>query len=157
MRVLRVARFDGMGILVFAGFFAVLSAAGGDRVGAIFGLLIAGAGAFELHGGSLLEHADHRGMNWLIGSQVFLMASVLAYCEFRMSNADVALLRSAVTSDVKAQLASIGWTVDQFINFSVRLVGYGVAIGTVLYQGGMTIYYIRRRQLVLRAIEEFEF
>src|SRR5580700_100147 len=53
--VLRVARFDGVSVLVLAGFFALVSAASGDVSGAAFGLLIAAAGAIELHGMGLLR------------------------------------------------------------------------------------------------------
>ncbi|HXN35586.1 MAG TPA: hypothetical protein VN877_05410, partial [Opitutaceae bacterium] len=60
--VLRVARFDGVSVLVLAGFFALVSAASGDVSGAAFGLLIAAAGAVELHGMGLLRAADRRGV-----------------------------------------------------------------------------------------------
>src|SRR5271165_2118927 len=85
-RVLRVARFDGMSVLVLAGFFALVSAASGDVSGAAFGLLIAAAGAVELHGMGLLRAADRRGMSWLVGSQLYLMSVVLGYVGYRLAN-----------------------------------------------------------------------
>lgn len=152
-RVLRLARFDGLGVLAVAGFFAVLSALAGDRPGALIGLLIAGAGAIELHGASLLLHGERRGMRWLVFSQIYLMLTILGYCQYRMTNVDIGLLRQAITSDMKTQLASIGWTVDQFIRFVYRLTFVIVAVITVIYQGGMALYYLRRRGPVNRALE----
>src|SRR5262245_17604351 len=49
-RVLRLARFDGMGAMLLGGIFALLSASAGDFPFASIGLLAAGAGAVELHG-----------------------------------------------------------------------------------------------------------
>lgn len=152
-RVLRLARFDGMGVLVFAGFFAILSALAGDRIGAVIGLLIAGAGAIELHGATLLQHGERRGMSWLVGSQLYLMVAILGYCEFRLANVDLSLLRSAVTDDLKTQLATVGWGVDEFIRFAYRITWFVIAAVTVLYQGGMAIYYLRRRRIVTLALE----
>jgi len=43
LRVLRVARLDGLSVLVIAGVFALISALAGDGVGAVVGLLVAGA------------------------------------------------------------------------------------------------------------------
>ena len=50
IRVLRLARFDGTGVLVLSGTFAVMAALGRDVPFAVIGLLGAAAGAVELHG-----------------------------------------------------------------------------------------------------------
>lgn len=151
-RVLRVARFDGMGVLTFAGFFAILSALAGDRLGAMIGLLIAAAGAIELHGATLLVHGERRGMPWLIVSQVYLMMAVLGYCEYRLLNVDLTVLRAAVTDDLKTMLAEQGWGVDQFLRAFNRVLFGLVALLTVAYQGGMIVYYARRRRTVTQAL-----
>ncbi len=151
--MLRLARFDGMGVLVFAGFFAVLSAMAGDRLGAIVGLIIAAAGAIELHGATLLIHGERRGMSWLIGSQLYLMVAIVAYCGFRLINVDLTVLRAGITDDLKTMLAQQGWGVDQFLRELNRLLFVSVAVLTIAYQGGMTFYYARRRRAVVQALE----
>ena len=151
-RVLRVARFDGLSVLVVAGLFALLAAAMGDYVGAIIGVLVAGAGAIELHGVTLLRHGAPRGMRWLIGSQFFLMLSVLAYCALRLAHPELAPMRAAVTDEMKAQLEVIGWSVEQFTGLVYRITYVAVAIATVIYQGGMAFYYQRRRGAVTSAL-----
>lgn len=151
-RVLRLARFDGLSVLAIAGLFALLAGAMGDWVGAVVGLLVAGAGAAELHGVMRLRHGDPRGLRWLIGSQVFLLMSVLAYCALRLARPELGPLRATVTSEMKEQLEVIGLTVDQFLGQLYRLVYLAVALLTVLYQGGMALYYYRRREAVARAL-----
>jgi hypothetical protein len=155
--VLRVARFDGISVLMLAGFFALVSAASGDVSGAAFGLLIAAAGAIELHGAALLRSADSRGMRWLIGSQLYLMAVVLGYVGFRLANPDAdPLLRMAKTA-LTSELRQAGLDPAQFMaEFprELRLLYFAVAGLTVLYQGGMSIYYLRHRAAVEAALNE---
>jgi hypothetical protein len=158
--VLLVARFDGVSGLVLAVFFALVSAASGDVSGAAFGLLIAAAGAIELHGMALLRAIDRRGMTWLIGSQLYLMTVVLGYVAYRMSNSDsdplVKMVKSAVATDgVELQQAGLD-PAKVMADFpaQLRLLYLAVAALTIIYQGGMAIYYLRRRAAVAAALDE---
>jgi hypothetical protein len=158
-RVLRVARFDGISVLCLAGFFALVSAGSGDVSGAAFGLLIAAAGAIELHGMGLLRSADRRGMSWLIGSQLYLMSVVLGYVGYRLANPDSDPILRAAKSALTDEIRQAGMDPAQFMaEFprELRLLYFAVAALTILYQGGMAIYYMRRRAAVEAAIDEDE-
>ncbi len=151
-RVLRLARFDGWSVAVVASVCAILTASLGDRVGAGIGVLIAGAGAIELHGVSLLQHRDAHGMTWLINSQCLILLSMLGYCALRLADPQLAPLRATVTAEMKQQLEVIGWNVDQFIGLVHRITYLAVSAATLLYQGGMAIYYYRRSAAVAAAL-----
>ena len=155
-RVLRVARLDGASILGVAGAFALVSAAFRDVTGAVIGLLVAAAGAIELHGASLLRASDVKGGRWLLGSQLYLMAVILAYCAFRLARPDLAAWRAVVTEDLAEQIRQANLTVDQVLLQIQRLVYFGVAAATLLYQGGMSLYYLRHRAAVAAALQEDE-
>ena len=155
-RVLRVARFDGLSVLLVAGAFALISAASGDVSGAIVGLLVAAAGAIELHGVTLLRAYRVRGINWLITSQLYLMGILLGYAAVRLAHPDIAAIRPVVTPELAEQIRQADMGVDQFLLEFLRLVYVGVAAVTVLYQGGMTLYYSRRRSAVAAALLEEE-
>ena len=150
-RVLRVARFDGASVLGLAGAFALVSAAFRDVTGAVIGLLVAAAGAIELHGASLLRSCDLKGVRWLLGSQLYLLAVILAYCAFRLARPDIASWRAVMTDDIAEPIRQAGMTVDQFLLQMQRMVYFGVAAATLLYQGGMTLYYLRHRASVAAA------
>jgi hypothetical protein len=155
-RVLRVARFDGMSILGVAGLFALVSAASRDVSGAVIGLLVAAAGAIELHGVALLRAGRASGSRWLVSSQLYLMATMLSYVALRLAKPDIASIRPVVTSELAEQIQQAGMSVDEFLLEFLRLVYLGVAAATLLYQGGMTLYYLRRRSAIEAAFREEE-
>lgn len=156
-RVLRVARFDGVSVLSLAGFFALVSAASGDVSGAAFCLLIAAAGAVELHGMGLLRAADRRGMKWLVGSQLYLMSVVLGYVGYRLANPDTdPILKLVKTALAAPEVLQAGIDPKDFMaEFpgELRLLYLAVAGLTVLYQGGMALYYLGRRAAVEAAVD----
>ena len=155
-RVLRVARLDGMSVLVIAGLFALISALAGDHLGAVVGLLVAGAGAVELHGSTLLHHGESRGMQWLVGSQLFLLVTIVGYCALRLLHPAYEPLRAAMTDEMKTSLEMAGWTPDEFIRFVYNVTYAAVAIVTSAYQGGMALFYCRRRAAVAQALNHVE-
>ena len=155
-RMLRVAHFDGGSVLVLCGALAIASAWYGDFTGAIIGVLIAGAGAFELHGAGLIKAGEPRGLNWLIASQLYLLATILSYVGWRLMSYDSVGVRHLLepmlrTSDLQAQLAEAGATEADLLAMT-RTIYYAafslVAVGTLFYQGGMAFYYHRRRAAV---------
>lgn len=152
VRVLRVAYFDGMSILLVAVFFAALAAVGGDFSSMVVGLAVAAAGAIELHGAFLLRAGDHRGMGWVIASQPYLLVIILSYCVLRLTHYDPTLMRAAMTDELRTQLATTSFTEDQFLRIVYSLVYAVFAAVTLGYQGSLTVYYLRRRDAVANAL-----
>jgi hypothetical protein len=155
-RVLRVAKFDGVSVLVIAGACALISASSRDVTDALVGLAVAGAGAIELHGAQMIRQGDERGMRWLVGSQLQILACMLAYAAYRLLSPDIASLHKMVPAEVADQIQQAGMTVDEFLLEMLRLVYLGVAAASLLYQGGMTVYYLRRRAVVAAALKADE-
>ncbi|HVU35111.1 MAG TPA: hypothetical protein VHE61_16880 [Opitutaceae bacterium] len=154
MRVLRMARINGLGMLVVAGFFSVLSAMAGDYVGTMAGLIVAGGGALEVHGGTMVAHQDSRGMNWLVSSELVALVGILAYCAVRLVHVQI----PPVPDDLKATLAldaqQLGMTVEQLLVRTYRIGFEIIAVLSVVYQGGIALYYARRRRAVQRALDQ---
>jgi hypothetical protein len=155
-RVLRVARFDGMSVLGVAGAFALASGASRDVSGAVIGLLVAAAGAIELHGVSLIKEGRPSGMRWLILSQAYLLATILAYAGYRFARPSIDWIKPYVTQDIVDLGRQNGLTVDELLTQSFQSLYVMVALATLVYQGGMMIYYLRRRASVERAVRELE-
>lgn len=151
-RTTRVANVDGLCVMAIAGMLALAAASGGNWVGTMIGLAVAAAGAIELHGVSLLRAGRAEGMKWLIASQPYLCAVLLGYCAWRLSAPDLTELKLAMTSQLREQIAATGWEEEAFLGFAYRMTYTALAIGTLVYQGWMTVYFLRRKDAVIEAV-----
>lgn len=152
-RVIRLAKSDGFGVLAFSGLFAVLAATGGDSSGAMVGLIVSGAGAIELHGAGLLQAGEVRGMRWLIGSQLFLLVAILGYCALRLTQVELPPIPEEMQSLVESSAQQADMPLPDYLLLVYRVSFGFVALAAIIYQGGMTIYYLRRRAAVRQFLE----
>ena len=156
LRVLRLARFDGMGVMMLGGLFALFAATARDFPFAAIGLLASGAGAIELHGTGLLRQGDPRGMRWLIVSQPYLLLVILCYCALRLWLLELPPVPESFKNRFAMSARQWGMTVEEYQQALNRITVVAVAIAAVGFQGGMMIYYLRRRAPVYRALSEDE-
>ncbi len=152
-RVLRHARLNGTWVLLVASTFALVGALGGEPIPVIAWLLVAGTGAMALHGAGLLAGGEVRGINWLVGGQLFCMAFLLALCAWQLTHVDLTPLRAAVTADIRESYTKAGLTEDEFLLMSYRLTFGFVALVALVYPGSMALYFHRRRHAVEAAVD----
>ena len=159
VRVLTVAARDGRVLLFLAGGCALLSAAAHEGFGALIGCIVAGLGALELHGVMLLRRGETRGIDWLIRSQLLLLATILVYAAVKVNSFDEAFWNARITPDVLGQLEQMNATRDQFLTM-LRFLYVGmytlVGIVSIFYQGGMVFYYHRSRPAIAQALADGE-
>ena len=151
-RVLRLARFDGMGALILGGMFALVAASGRDFPFAAIGLLASGAGAVELHGAALLRQGEPRGMRWLVASQPYLLLVILSYCALRLWLVEVPPVPESFRGVFAASAQQWGMSVEDYQRALNRITVLAVAAAAIAFQGGMMLYYLRRREPVYRAL-----
>ena len=151
-RVQRLARFDGLGALVLGGSFALVAATARDFPFAAIGLLASGAGAIELHGLGLLRQGEPRGMGGLIFSQPFLFFVILGYCAMRLWLVEIPPVPEAFRPVFAASAQQWGMSVEQYQRVLNRITAIAVAVVAAAFQGGMMLYYLRRRAAVDRAL-----
>lgn len=152
-RVLRLARMDGFGVLWIATFIALRMAYLGDLTGAFIWLFVAGAGAIELHGAILLQQGEKRGMGWLVASQLLFIAAIFAYCGVQLAHYDPALLQKQLTEEVKAMLVQARTSEEDYLWLVYRTTFGLIAGATLIYKGGLAIYFYRRRNAIAPAME----
>jgi hypothetical protein len=153
-RVLRLARLDGLSVLVLAGVFALLAAGAREAAFAAVGLAAAGAGAVELHGVARLRLGDPLGLRWILASQPLLLAAVWAYCALRLTGSEMPPLPEELRATVGATAAELGLSPADYLRL-VHRVTHGLVAGlATAYQGGLFWYYWRRRDPVRQALAE---
>ncbi len=155
-RVLRLARFDGLSALVLGGLFALSAAAGRHVPFAAIGLLAAGAGAIELHGAALLRQGEPRGMRWLLASQPFLLLVILTYCVLRLWLVGTGEIPESMRGLFAASAAQWKMSLEDYVVTLNRITALAVATVALGFQGGMTIYYWRRRKSVEAALHPID-
>ncbi|MBL9187159.1 MAG: hypothetical protein JNK23_06760 [Opitutaceae bacterium] len=151
-RVLRIARFDGLGVLALAGAFALVSALDHKVALALIGVAAAGAGAAELHGVAQLGRGEAGGMRWLLASQPILLAAVLAYCAARLWFVPLPPLPDYLRNVIAFSAEQWGMSVETYLAFLNRLTMGVVAVASVALQGGLFTYYWRRRAPIRQAL-----
>jgi|SRR5580698_4919222 hypothetical protein len=156
-RVIKIARVDGLSIFVVSGGFALITMMMGDLIGTIVGLFVAAAGWSEWHGAKLLQRGRARGIGWLVRSQLYLLSIILLYVMRQMTNYDPEYVRSLVTPQMKQMFDSVGLDLQQVMPMvrTAFYVLYGtVALVTLIYQGGLALYYRRRTEAVYAALDK---
>jgi hypothetical protein len=169
-RVLRVARFNGTCVLAVAAFFGLATAMAHDEMSTIISVVVAGTGAVELHGAGLLRNGEDRGVRWLVSSQFALLAVILGYVGMQLAYTNVGSMHALVTEMMKSvftddqrrefinqersALTQSGVTPDEALRSVFVLTYTVVSVVSIIYQGGLALYYLRRRAAVTRALTE---
>lgn len=154
-RVLKTSRLNGWSVAIFAGLCSLVSWALGDPVGGSIGLLVALGGMLEVRGHRLLQRRDADGMRWLVRSQLVVLGIIWTYAVTRLMSFDEGLVREMVTPDMRASLNELGVTMEDILPLVRRFfyLLYGsVMAATLIYQGGLALYYRRRRAAVEAAL-----
>jgi hypothetical protein len=154
-RVLRLSFLNGWSVALTAGFCGLLSLAFGGVMGGGIGLLVAAGGVGEILGRRRLTRHDPDGVDWLVKSQLFVLGVVWAYAISRLMSFDSELAASNLTPDMKALLDQAGFDLNLLLPW-VRLVFHAiyatVILVTLIYQGGLALYYHRRRAAIREAL-----
>jgi Ca2+/Na+ antiporter len=154
-RVLKISRFDGWSVIIVAALSILLTLALGDLLGSAIGLLAVVSGWMEVRGGRKLKARDPAGMRWLVRSQLLLLSVILAYCTSRLGSFDAETVMGNLTPDLEAILQESGierTDVLPLVHTFFLALYLSVALVSVLYQGGMALYYRRKTPLVTAAL-----
>lgn len=159
-RVLAISQVDGWCLVVVAALGVLGSLLQGGYLVTTAGLLVILAGTGELHGRRLLLRHDARGLGWLVGAQLFLLAVIWTYAwaRWRYFNAAAlwAELPRLAQEEITRQLlvAGLDPALDrplllQMMNLMVCVL---LVFLTLLYQGGLALYYTLQHRHVRQAL-----
>ena len=161
-RVLAISRADGWSVVAVAGLSALLSLGQGSYAMAAAALLVALAGAIELHGRRLLLQRRLQGLGRLIGAQVFLLIIIWFYAWHRWQHFDTdalwAELPGFLQAHVTNSLLDAGLDPELhrqlLLKLTNQLTCVVLALVSLIYQGGLAFWYGRQRAPIRQALLE---
>ncbi len=154
-RVLLISALDGWSIAVFAGFCTFVSLLFGEWIGVSIGALITAAGVIEIRGRKRLVRGEPTGMSSLIRAQLIILGIVLLYSLENLLAYDESALMAQITPEIRGYLSQAGIAISDLqpmikpVYMSLYLTVIGV---TVLFQGGLALYYRSCRAKVTEAL-----
>ena len=163
-RVLRTSRKNGWSVAIFAVLSFLISLFTGGLLGLGMGLFIIVGGVMEILGYRKLRRRDPDGMTLLVRSQLVVLGAVWVWAVPSLLSFDAGYLQDQVIPNMREILAASGMNLDSVLGqvglstnqivplvrlFFVVLYG-SIMLATLLYQGGMALYYHHR----IAAVEE---
>lgn len=164
--MLGISRLNGWSVALFGGLCLLVATVMLDPIGIGLSLVAVSSGAMEIRGRGRLRRRDASGMDGLIRAQLLLLTVILVYCASRVFGFDAGYLRDEVIPEARqnlllfgieldAMLREGGLTVDDlipFVRYTYWLIYSVIALVACFYQGGLALYYRRRRPLVEAAL-----
>ena len=166
--VLRLSNLDGWSVVVIAGLSFLLTLVTWELLGLAVSALVLTGGVMELRGRRALQRRDaETGMRLLVRAQLLIVTVILVYCARCLGSFDAGYLKDEVIPEANQMLQAVlginlndfladsGMTVDDLVPLAHRafLLLYGtVALVSLLFQGGLALYYRSRTKLVTEAL-----
>jgi hypothetical protein len=120
------------------------------------GGIIVAAGVMELRGHQQLSRGEVRGLSLMVRGQLLILATIWLYAGQNLLAFDEAALMSGVTAEMRTLLDQSGIALADLqsllkpIYYAIYLTVMGV---TLLFQGGLALYYQSRRAKIIPALE----
>jgi hypothetical protein len=127
----------------------------GDWLSIGLGGLVGWFGWLEVKGSRMLRQRDPAGMKWLVRSQMLLLGLILAYCASRLGSYDTESMLANLTPDMEAALKEAGLSRADIVPLVRQMflaLYISVALASILYQGGLALYYRSKTPLVTEAL-----
>lgn len=150
-RILRISGINGWCVTVAAGLSTLVSLAMTDLIAGLTGAIVAAGGITELRGRKALLQGDAAGMRKLFLAQLIVLAMIWSYAVTQLLTFDAASLVAALPEEIFAMVAEAGIDSDTLRRMIaiIHTATYGVLIlATLIYQGGLALYYRHRAPLV---------
>jgi hypothetical protein len=154
-RVLFVSALDGWSVAFVAGFSTLLSLLFSGWIGVVIGALITAGGIIELRGRNRLMRGDAGGMSALVCAQLIILGTFWIYSAGNLLAYDEAAIMAQITPDIREAMSQLGVTVAD-LQAMMKPVFFGfylvIMLVTLLFQGGLALYYHSRRAKVAAAL-----
>lgn len=145
-RVLGLARFDALSMVLVAAPAALVALGLGDHLGATIGTGITLCGTLEWMGRRQLQQRRLSGIGWLVAGQLLCLSLIILYA-IELSHSGrtdqlIALLPNFTREQI-AELFPDPESLHELLFLVQRATAAALALSALLYQGGLAFYYLR--------------
>ena len=147
-RAAKLARSNGLGYAVF-GALTILSSLPLDLPGLLLGACLLAVGVAQQRIAPRLVAGDRTVPDLLARNELLLLAAITAYAVAQMT-----FLRASTSGELEMLGDSAGIDVAGLVDALAGAVYGGVIVISLLYQGGMAMYFRRRGPVVERYVRE---
>ena len=150
-RILRLAAINGWCVTVAAGLGALVSLIMADVIAGITGAIVMLGGITELRGRRAILRGDATGVRKLFVAQLIVLAMVWTYAVTQLLTFDAATVIAGLPAEVHTMIADAAIDPAMFERMVTiaHTAVYGVLLlATLIYQGGLALYYRHRAPLV---------
>jgi len=150
-RAAAVARNNALGYVLFGVLSVLFALFGPDVAGLAIGAVLSAVGVGQLRAAARLQRADPGAPRVLARNELVLMGGILVYCLLQLT-----LLRAS-GDELKKQVGGddgLGVDVGELFDFFNTAVYCTFAVVTLLYQGGLALFFSRRGPMVERYLAE---
>ena len=148
-RLMLISTMNAWTVLIIALLFGGLSLIGLSLAGVLVGAGLVGAGLLEISGHRRLRAGLQGARSRMVGSQALLVLTVLAYCGWRLATFDATnpLAGMDELAGILQGVADMGVVdlaqLQAQVSWAYVLVYRLVALLTLVFQGGLGLYYWR--------------
>lgn len=150
-RAANLGRSNARGYAAFGALTLLFAALGPDALGLAIGTIVTGVGIAQLRATKQLRGADPAAPRAMARNELVLMGGIAVYALLKLT-----LLRET-GEDLQAQVgdtSALGISFTELTQSLNTLVYATVLAVTVIYQGGLALYFLRRRSMLERYLAE---
>ena len=142
-----ISAVNGWSVIVFAILCGLVALVFASWSGVIVGLAIAGSGWIEIEGRARLKKRLPEAGKWLTGSQLWFLVVIVFYAGFQLWSFNPSTIMSYIPPELE-QLVMRDYCyspelIERVVTRMFYAVYIGVILGSLVYQGGLFIYYKR--------------
>jgi len=154
-RLLGVSLVNGLSVAVVALLSGVVALVRQDIVAVGWCMLAVTSGFMELHGRSRLVLGKPAGAGWMTAAQFWLLATIWLYAWLRWRDFEAEAfwesLPALAQDQVNRQIAAAGILDDErpaFLAYLNAAICLSLALTSLVYQGGLALYYAFKQRVV---------
>jgi hypothetical protein len=155
-RIARIAGRNGWTVAVVAALCLVVSLLELSAAGILVCLAGVASGCMELSGRRRLKENSLEAGRWLARSQLLLMAAIILYSAYHLLAFDPKKFMTDIPPDLRSALLMYGdqKAIEGWLTKAVHILYRSLMAGTLLYQGGLGLYYTWATRKLDRAAAE---